>query len=110
MIEKREVGTDDWMPASRGQLVKCPMANITHLKEDHEYEFRVIAVNPAGQSAPCVIERPITVSAGVGEEGQTDRRTDIPNRVSLRDPSRSVQGRREKERGTDGQTVRTVCH
>jgi len=61
LIEKREVGTDDWMPASRGQLVKCTMANVTHLKEDHDYEFRVIAVNPAGNSAPCVIDRAITV-------------------------------------------------
>jgi len=61
LIEKREVGTEDWMPASRGQLVKCTMANITHLKEDHDYEFRVIAVNPAGNSSPCVTERAITV-------------------------------------------------
>jgi hypothetical protein len=59
-VEKKDAGSDNW---SRINQVPCPtnIFNIPHLIEDREYEFRVFAVNEAGESKPSSATRKIKI-------------------------------------------------
>ncbi|XP_017494185.1 PREDICTED: twitchin-like, partial [Rhagoletis zephyria] len=59
-VEKREPGSGHWQRVNLA-LVHATQINIAHLIEDREYEFRVFAVNEAGQSPPSEASRPIRV-------------------------------------------------
>ncbi|XP_053200690.1 twitchin-like isoform X3 [Panonychus citri] len=52
LIEKREVGTQGWQPVNSMSLCHPTQINISNLIEDRQYEFRVFAVNEAGNSPP----------------------------------------------------------
>lgn len=59
-IEKKEISSDIWQKCNH---TICPttMYNIPHLIEDREYEFRIIAVNEAGNSKPSMCSRRVKV-------------------------------------------------
>ncbi len=59
-VEKKDAGSDNW---SRINQTPCPtnIFNIPHLIEDREYEFRVFAVNDAGESKPSSATRKIKI-------------------------------------------------
>ena len=57
MVEKREKGSDDWVNAITVP-VKEPTANVQNLTEGKFYEFRVVALNTAGQSR-CRLTGPV---------------------------------------------------
>ena len=50
-IEKKDANSNNWMRINQSP---CPanMFNVSNLIEDREYEFRIIAVNDAGESKP----------------------------------------------------------
>lgn len=52
ILEKRKIGEDTWSRHNDGKLVRGTSANVENLKEKDEYEFRVIAVNSAGEGEP----------------------------------------------------------
>ena len=66
IIEKREAGAQNW---SRCNMVPTPtnMFNVPNLIEDREYEFRVFAVNEAGESKPSSATRQIKVKDPKGK-------------------------------------------
>jgi hypothetical protein len=59
-IEKREATSDNWI---RVNQTPCPstLFNVPNLIEDQEYDFRVSAVNEAGESRPTMTGRRILV-------------------------------------------------
>ncbi|CAH8634151.1 unnamed protein product [Dicrocoelium dendriticum] len=59
-IEKREVNSPNWSRITQ-QPVLTTSFNVPNLLEDCTYEFRVLAVNDAGESQPSVIDRPVLV-------------------------------------------------
>ena len=65
-IEKRDANADNWV---RVNTAVCPsnIYNITGLIEDREYNFRVIAVNEAGESSPTETSRKIKVRDPKGD-------------------------------------------
>ncbi len=60
IIEKKDVKSDNW---SRVNHVPTPanIFNVPNLIEDEEYEFRVFAVNEAGESQPSTATRKVKV-------------------------------------------------
>ena len=60
-IEKQEAGSDNW---SRVNMTPTPgnIFNVSNLIEDREYDFRVVAVNEAGESKPVQTSRRIKVA------------------------------------------------
>ena len=70
IVERKEAGSDNWM---RVNHVPTPATifNIPSLIEDREYEFRVFAVNEAGESKPSTASRKVKVKDPNGEcQGQ----------------------------------------
>ncbi|CDS41841.2 expressed conserved protein [Echinococcus multilocularis] len=59
-IEKREAGAPNWTRVNV-KPVQTLSYNIPNLIEDKSYEFRVFAVNDAGESPPSIIGSPILV-------------------------------------------------
>jgi serine/threonine protein kinase/predicted RNA-binding protein with TRAM domain len=59
-VEKKEASADNW---SRVNAVPTPATifNVPNLIEDREYDFRVFAVNEAGESTPAATSRRITI-------------------------------------------------
>ncbi|VDK78974.1 unnamed protein product [Dibothriocephalus latus] len=54
-VEKRKLGTDDWVPATAdGKPVSGTQARVENLDENEVYEFRVRAVNAAGPGEPSL--------------------------------------------------------
>ena len=51
IIEKKQSGTEFWLKA-HSYLITTNECNVTDLTENAEYEFRVKAVNKAGESEP----------------------------------------------------------
>ncbi|XP_066263902.1 titin-like isoform X2 [Branchiostoma lanceolatum] len=60
LLDKKEVGTSRWMRISKS-IMKKRDHRVTNLREGTEYEFRVIAINSAGQSAPSVPSTPVRI-------------------------------------------------
>lgn len=66
VVEKREVGAPNWNRITQQPLMTTSY-NVPHLLEDSTYEFRVIAINDAGEGEPTVIDRPVLVKDPLGE-------------------------------------------
>ena len=66
IIEKKDANYDSW---SRVNQVPSPATifNVANLIEDREYEFRVIAVNEAGESRAASTVRKVKVKDPKGE-------------------------------------------
>ncbi|CAH8497134.1 unnamed protein product [Schistosoma turkestanicum] len=60
VIEKREVGAQNWSRVTPNPILTLSY-NVPNLIEDKTYEFRVMAVNDAGESEPTSIDRPVCV-------------------------------------------------
>ncbi|KAA3682313.1 uncharacterized protein DEA37_0008978 [Paragonimus westermani] len=60
LIEKRDIGAPNWSRVTQHPVLTTSF-NVPNLIEDITYEFRVIAVNDAGESEPSVIDRPVLV-------------------------------------------------
>ena len=60
VVERRETGSTHWQRCNVA-LCHATQINIANLIEDREYEFRVSAVNEAGQSEPSSNTRPVRV-------------------------------------------------
>ncbi|CAH8526186.1 unnamed protein product [Heterobilharzia americana] len=60
VVEKREVGAQNWSRITPNPILTLSY-NVPNLIEDKTYEFRVMAVNDAGESEPSVIDRPVCV-------------------------------------------------
>lgn len=54
IIEKRKVGDDNWTRGNGGKLVRDTQYNLDGLPEKTQFEFRIIAVNRAGESDPSL--------------------------------------------------------
>ena len=69
-IERRNPKTMKWMPLDLGRINQCHFV-VPDLKEGQEYEFRVIAVNAAGDSDPSA-STPLTVAKNkiIGDKPQ----------------------------------------
>lgn len=65
-IEKREVGAPNWARVNSNP-VQTLSYNLPNLIEDNSYEFRVFAVNDAGESQPSVIDGPVKVRDPLSE-------------------------------------------
>ena len=59
-IEKKDKNSDMWVRVNHQPTPAC-IFNCANLIEDREYEFRVFAVNEAGESKPSEGTRPIKV-------------------------------------------------
>lgn len=62
-IEKMDLALGGWVPCGES---KKPEADVTGLAEGHVYKFRVIAVNPNGESEPLEAEDLITAKDAFG--------------------------------------------
>ena len=60
IVEKKDVNSDNWMRVNQHPQ-PATIFNIPNLIEDREYEFRVFAVNDAGESKPSMATRKIKV-------------------------------------------------
>ncbi|CAH8566640.1 unnamed protein product [Schistosoma rodhaini] len=60
IVEKREVGAQNWSRVTPNPILTLSY-NVSNLIEDKTYEFRVMAVNEAGESEPTMIDRPVCV-------------------------------------------------
>ncbi|CAG2054619.1 unnamed protein product, partial [Timema podura] len=67
VVERRLISEDKWLKASHIHIIDLTY-KVTSLIENHEYEFRVAAINAAGQGAPKITSdlsiRDMTVIAG----------------------------------------------
>jgi hypothetical protein len=70
-FEKR--GGGDWAPVSALGIVPLTHANVTGLSEGETYQFRVRAVNAAGEGPPSGSCEPVTCRPFVQPPGQPDR-------------------------------------
>ncbi|XP_070535071.1 twitchin-like [Ptychodera flava] len=59
-VDKSDAGSDRWVRVTRNPVPQT-MFNIPHLIEDREYEFRIFAVNDAGESEPSQASKPVVV-------------------------------------------------
>ncbi|XP_077990140.1 twitchin-like isoform X3 [Glandiceps talaboti] len=59
-VDKAEAGSNRWVRVTRNPVPQA-MYNISHLIEDKEYEFRIYAVNDAGESEPSQAPRPVLI-------------------------------------------------
>lgn len=67
IVEKREVGGQNWSRVTPNPILTLSY-NVPNLIEDKTYEFRVMAVNDAGESEPTMIDRPVCVKDPKGRE------------------------------------------
>ncbi|KAL3312834.1 hypothetical protein Ciccas_008567 [Cichlidogyrus casuarinus] len=59
-VEKREKGAQNWSRINQTPTMNTYL-NIQHLIEDKAYDFRVIAINDAGESKPLQTDKPVIV-------------------------------------------------
>jgi len=59
-IEKKDSAADAWVRITQFPCI-ANIYNVSNLIEDREYDFRVFAVNEAGESTPTSTSRRITV-------------------------------------------------
>jgi titin len=52
-VEKKQAGSDFWVKAHNAPILNT-MIELTDLLENSEYDFRVRAVNKAGESEPSL--------------------------------------------------------
>ncbi|XP_023931299.1 twitchin isoform X3 [Lingula anatina] len=90
-IDKREAGGDAWLRANPTNPCITNIWNVPNLIEDREYEFRVTAVNEAGESKPSMASRKVKVKDPLAAV--------IPEFTS---PLRTVQA-------TEGKTAEFQC-
>ncbi|KAJ1363943.1 Twitchin [Parelaphostrongylus tenuis] len=60
IVEQREYGSNLWVKVS-DYNVRDPEFTVPGLKEFHDYEFRIIAVNASGKGAPSLPTSPIKI-------------------------------------------------
>ncbi|GAA49621.1 twitchin, partial [Clonorchis sinensis] len=60
IVEKRDIGSQNWSRVTPHPVLTTSY-NVPNLIEDITYEFRVIAVNDAGESEPSVVNQPVLV-------------------------------------------------
>ncbi|CAJ0587388.1 unnamed protein product, partial [Mesorhabditis spiculigera] len=65
IVEKRKVGDKSWTRCNE-KPVKEPRTTVEGLKEKDEYEFRVIAVNSAGEGEPSRPSDPVVIQEAPG--------------------------------------------
>ena len=71
VVEKKEAGSDFWIRAHSTPTVSDTQFVVGDLAENAEYEFRVKAVNKAGESEPSSSTGRIKVTEFPGEFKQT---------------------------------------
>lgn len=71
MIEKKDANSDHWVRVNH-QPQPATIFNIPNLIEDREYEFRVFAINDAGESKPSMATRKIKVKDPKGRSKDHD--------------------------------------
>lgn len=86
-IERREAGTKKWVRVTNHPIL-ATIYNVNGLIEDKSYEFQVIAVNEAGESAPTTCSRPITVKDPAAAK--------LPEFLKTMKPVNAVQGKTAK--------------
>ena len=59
-IEKKDSTSDNWIRVNHNPS-PANIFNVPNLIEDREYDFRVIAVNEAGESPPVATSRRVLV-------------------------------------------------
>lgn len=67
LVEKQDKETGRWVPAGRS---KDPYVTLDNLEPDHEYKFRVSAVNAEGESEPLEAAESIVAKNPFDEPGQ----------------------------------------
>lgn len=78
VIERMDTDTGRWVPCGTS---KTPEAEVTGLTEGQEYQFRVKAVNPEGESEPLVTETNVLAKNPYSA-------ADTPGKPNLKDWSR----------------------
>lgn len=59
-IEKKDANSDNWVRVNQAPT-PAAIFNVANLIEEREYDFRVIAVNEAGESKPAATSRKVLV-------------------------------------------------
>ena len=59
-IEKKDADSDNWIRVNHAPT-PAAIFNVPNLIEDREYDFRVFAVNDAGESKPAATSRKVKV-------------------------------------------------
>ncbi|KAI1733007.1 fibronectin type III domain-containing protein [Ditylenchus destructor] len=67
VVEKRELGTNVW-EMTNDYNVQTPEFTVPNLKEYHDYEFRVIAINSHGRGLPSLPSAPIKIQETAGSK------------------------------------------
>lgn len=65
MVERKQVGTDRWVPVSSGS--REPHCDVQGLQENGKYLFRVAAVNDCGQGDWIELPEPVIAKYPFGE-------------------------------------------
>lgn len=60
-IEKKDATSNNWIRVNQISPTPATIFNVPNLIEDREYDFRVIAVNEAGESPPAETTRHIKI-------------------------------------------------
>ena len=60
-IEKKDATSDNWMRVNPLHPHVANIFNVPNLIEDREYDFRIFAVNEAGESKPVTTGRRIKI-------------------------------------------------
>ena len=71
IIEKREAGSPRWSKAKK-EPIKGNSFEVPSLSQGAEYEFRVIAVNKAGESEPSKPSKPALAREPIGKFQMTN--------------------------------------
>jgi len=67
-IERKDAASDNWVRCNQTPCI-ANIYNVPNLIEDREYDFRVTAVNEAGESKPATTGRRIKVKDPKGKSG-----------------------------------------
>ena len=67
IVEKKQIGSDFWIKSNQNYPVTDLECQITDLVENAEYEFRVKAVNKAGESEPSISTGKIKITEYPGK-------------------------------------------
>ena len=66
-VEKKDADSDNWVRVNQTAPTPATIFNIPNLIEDREYDFRVFAVNEAGESKPAATGRRVLVKDPKGQ-------------------------------------------
>lgn len=86
-VEKKDKNSDNWTRVNH-KPTPAPIFNCPNLIEDREYEFRVFAMNEAGESKPSSGTRPVKVKDPAAAT--------LPEFIKGLKPVTAVQGRSGK--------------